>query len=100
MTSAGQHKFAFSLLNTLKKTESGNILVSPLSVYNAVMLAYFGAERGQMKSFQKVLNMASANSKAGALVKYVEFKKDAAESSSVQLKSVEKIYVTQNAELK
>lgn len=95
---AGQHKFALSFFKIMKdQTPGQNLFVSPLSAYNALLLAYFGSEGETMTSLHEVLNLKPSDNKTDILQTYIQLKQ---KSLSNQMKSVEKVYITNEAKLK
>lgn len=100
----GQRQFAISLLNAIKKiAPEDNHFFSPHSTYHALLLAYFGAEGDTMKSLEKALGLDRLFGKSDVVRAYKNLKnlkKDWHTSErSIQFNTVDKVYVTKEAQL-
>lgn len=99
----GQGHFAVSLLHALQKSApEKNHFFSPHSTYRALLLAYFGAEGKTKKSLERALHLDWANNKSQVSAAYeMELKARAGRSfGGIQFNSVDKVYVTNKAEMK
>lgn len=100
----GQSKFALALLKSLRKIVPGeNLIFSPHSTYRTLLLAYMGSN-GQTKiELEKHLYLDWANDKTDITDAYKIETIARAERfacNSIQFNSVDKIYVTNDAQLK
>lgn len=92
------------MLNAVKRTSpKGNHFFSPHSTYRALLLAYFGAEGKTKQSLTRALHLGWAKNKSDVVSAYeMELKARAGRSfgQNIQFDSVDKIYITNKAELK
>lgn len=100
----GQRKFSVSLLDALQKARPNeSLFFSPHSTYRALLLAYFGARGETEKSLKQTLQLDWADSKADVSYAY-DLEKQAranrGESQDVEFNSVDKLYFSQQVELK
>lgn len=100
----GQKRFSASLLNSFRKNyPAKNLFFSPHSTYRALLIAYFGAEGETKKSLEEALFLTWANDKSAIAEAY---KNEAlarvkrAYGDGIQFDSVDKLYVTKDAQLK
>lgn len=100
----GQHKFVISLLNALHKTYPHNSnVVSPHSIYHALLLAYFGAEGKTEESLKQALHLQWADSKQDVIRVYqmvIGARKERQDVQDIDFESFDKLYITEKADLK
>lgn len=92
-------EFAISVLNLLQKNEPNvNIFYSPHSVYQALLLTYFGAAGKTKKDLEKVLGLMDwVESKAEVEYRYKfenELGIEQSHNESIEFISVNKLYVS------
>lgn len=100
---AGQNHFALSMLNSLRKTNTKNIFFSPHSAYKALLLAYMGSNGETMESLEKGMFLDWAQDKSNVMSAYKSESTARAgrfSDKSIQFNSVDKLYITKNAQLK
>lgn len=99
----GQRTFFVNLLNTIQKSENKeNQIFSPHSIYHGLLLAYFGSEGETEQSLRNGLHLDWADSKKDVINAYTAIKtmrKDRAAKQDIELRSVDKFFVTDKAAL-
>lgn len=101
----GQSKFAVALLKSLSKSSvDKSHIISPHSIYRALLLAYFGAEAKTKESLESSLFLDWAMGSRFTVAKEfdIEWRVRAERhyGHEVEFSTVEEIYVTKAAELK
>lgn len=99
----GQRQFAMSMLNVLTKSNPESFFFSPHSTYRALILAYMGAEGRTKENLRASMFLDWANDKTNVMSAYkLESIARSARfaDKSIQFNSADKLYVTQNAQLK
>lgn len=100
----GQNDFALSMLKTVTKhNQQSSLIFSPHSTYRALLLAYFGAEGETKQSLKGVMHMDWAENendvtdayKAELMTRSTRFA-----DQRLQFNSVDRLYVSQETELK
>lgn len=67
----GQQEFTFDLLSVLNKdTKAGNIFVSPFSIYQALLTAYFASDKGTEANLKQVLRLPASLDKIDTMQVY------------------------------
>lgn len=82
---------------------SENQFISPHSIYRALLLAYFGAEGKTKEDLEKAMFLDWAENKndvADAFKRELKARVERFSGKSIQFNSVDKLYVTKNANLK
>lgn len=93
-TNSGQRHFAGKIFDSLRKLyPNQDVSISPHSAYNALMIAYFGA-KGET-ALNLANNLISTESDVDENAKPLR-----AELNGIQFKSLAKLYITNEAELK
>lgn len=100
----GQRKFSVILLDALQKArQNESLFFSPHSTYRALLLTYFGASGKTEQSLKKLLQLEQSKSKADIWYAY-EFEKRARQNrvrrQSIEFTSVDKLYVSEQIEIK
>lgn len=100
----GQRKFSVILLDALQKArQNESLFFSPHSTYRALLLTYFGASGKTEQSLKKLLQLEQSKSKADIWYAY-EFEKRARQNrvrrQSIEFTSVDKLYVSEQIEVK
>lgn len=100
----GQNSFALSMLKTVTKQSPQNSQIfSPHSTYRALLLAYFGAEGEIKKSLKDAMHMDWAENENDVTDAYkVELmtRSKRFADQRLQFNSVDRLYVSQETELK
>lgn len=100
----GQNHFTLSMLKTITKGNSEkNQIFSPHSTYRSLLLAYFGAEGSVQKTLEESMYMFWAEDKNAVVDAYKaesEAKIERFMDHGVQFNSVDRLYVSQETELK
>ncbi|KAK3916935.1 Serine protease inhibitor 88Ea [Frankliniella fusca] len=95
--SDGQRAFSVSLLRHLAATSEGNLFVSPHSIYQALLLAYFTAAGHTERAVKSVLQLPEDLSKLAVLHAYKfdgkMMEARAANSSSYELRSANRLFL-------
>lgn len=100
----GQRKFSVVFLDALQKARPNeSLFFSPHSTYRALLLTYLGANGKTEQSLKKLLQLAQSKSKADIWYAY-EFEKRARQNrvrrQSIEFTSVDKLYVSEQIEVK
>lgn len=100
----GQRKFSVILLDALQKArQNESLFFSPHSTYRALLLTYFGASGKTEQSLKNLLQLEQSKSKADIWYAY-EFEKRARQNrvrrQSIEFTSVDKLYVSEQIEVK
>ena len=100
----GQRKFSVILLDALQKARPNeSLFFSPHSTYRALLLTYFGANGKTEQSLKKLLQLEQSKSKADIWFAY-EFEKRARQNrvrrQSIEFTSVDKLYVSEQIDVK
>lgn len=99
----GQQNFTALLLGAINKaTPNENIFFSPYSTYHALLLAYFGAQQQTEDSLRNVLHLNWAKTKLDVMQAYRlehRLRGQRAANSSNEFNAVDKIYVSEDAQL-
>ncbi|KAI4502894.1 hypothetical protein M0802_001938 [Mischocyttarus mexicanus] len=101
----GRYKFALDALKKAAEIQTGDsIFFSPDSIYNALLLAYFGARGNTEASLKKVLHIPEDMSKMEVLRYYsvqksIMQKRENNGSSNYEYKSANRLYVTDTRKL-
>lgn len=98
--SDGQRAFSVSLLRHLAATTEGNLFVSPHSIYQALLLAYFTAAGHTERAVKSVLQLPEDVGKVPIMHAYKFDEKmleaRAANSSSYELRSANRLFIDQS----
>lgn len=101
---AGQQRFSAALLNSFRKANpTRSFFFSPHSAYKALLLAYFGAEGETKMNLERGLFLSWADDRSTVAEAYKSESLARAErmhSEGTQFNSVDKLYVTKDAQLK
>lgn len=100
----GQRKFSVTLLDALHRARPNeSLFFSPHSTYRALLLTYFGASGRTEQSLRKLLKLGQSKSKADIWYAYA-FEKRARQNrvkrQSIEFTSVDKLYVSEQIEVK
>lgn len=100
----GQRKFSVILLDALQKARPNeSLFFSPHSTYRALLLTYFGSNGKTEQSLKNLLKLEQIKSKADIWYAY-EFEKQARQNrvrrQSIEFTSVDKLYVSEQIEVK
>lgn len=100
----GQRKFTVSLLSSLHKAlPNDSLFFSPHSTYRALLLAYFGAKGETEKAIKNTLQLDWASNKEHVAQAYNSerlARANRVQDDSVEFKSVDKLYVSQQVEVR
>lgn len=93
----GQRAFSVNLLRHLAATSEGNLFVSPHSIYQALLLAYFTAAGHTEQAVKRVLQLPDGLGKMATLYAYKFDEKTleqrALNSSSYELSSANRLFI-------
>lgn len=100
----GQSSFALSMLKTLEKQNpQKNHIFSPHSTYRALLLTYFGIEGKTKNAMEKSMHMDWAEGRSDVADAYkaeLMARSERFLGHPLQFNSVDRVYVSQNVELK
>lgn len=97
-TTYNRLKFAISLLKLLEKSEPNeNTIYSPHSVYQAILLLYFGSAGKTKRELKKTLGLDWIESRAD--VENFHQSENINQNQTIQFKSVNKLYFSENIQI-
>lgn len=102
----GEQAFSLAMLReAVAANPTGNIFFSPYSVYNALLLAYFGAANHTEKSLEAALRIPESQSKISTMQAYqfqklYESMREINGSESYELRSANKLFVAKRLKLR
>ncbi|XP_069687412.1 serine protease inhibitor 88Ea-like [Periplaneta americana] len=102
----GEQMFSMDMLReAVAATPTGNVFFSPFSVYNALLLAYFGAENQTEASLKKALRIPETQNKMSMMMaykfeKYFQNMRQINGSESYELRSANKLFVANTLKLR
>lgn len=94
-------KFGISLLDLLQKTEPHkDIIYSPHSVYQAILLSYFGTAGETQWELNEILGLDLAKSKADVASSYqLDAQTNRFQNGTIEFNSATKLYISKNIEI-
>lgn len=99
----GQRYFAGNMLDSLRQLHpKENLFFSPHSTYKMLLLAYLGANGKTQQSMAEgmFLEYARLEDKSSLVSAYKRAARARRSRSSIKLNSVDKVYITKDAQLK
>ncbi|XP_063224204.1 serine protease inhibitor 88Ea-like [Bacillus rossius redtenbacheri] len=103
--SRGQQAFSLDLMRTVSKASKDNMFFSPSSIYNALLLPYFGAANQTEKSLRQILRIPDSQDKlsimqAYRLEKFFQAMRATNGSDSYELRSPSRVFASSGLRLR
>lgn len=102
----GQQEFTFDLLSVINnENKGGNIFLSPFSIYQALLTAYFAADKGTESNLKQVLRLPADLDKVDTMQvykmdKFFQRLRAANSSYGYSFSSANKIFINENIPVK